>query len=277
MKIKIIIVVGTRPEIIKLALLIKLISKDSSFSLTFVHSGQHYDENLSSNLFKDLELPEPDVNIGIGSGNHGYQTATLLKHIEKLILSKEPDLVIAQGDTNTVLATSLATRKQNKVFMHLEAGIRSFDKRMPEEINRIITGVCSNFHLAPTKRAATNLLFENIPRDSIFIVGNTIVDSVMQVQDIAIKKSNIFQELKIKKDLPIVLGTLHRPSNVDNKKKLQSFIEKIIELKQYRFIFPIHPRTKKNMESYGLIDIIKKESHILITDPLSYLDFFKGK
>ncbi|MEE9379446.1 MAG: UDP-N-acetylglucosamine 2-epimerase (non-hydrolyzing), partial [Candidatus Lokiarchaeia archaeon] len=217
MVIKIAIIAGTRPELIKLAPLIKLIVKNKEFNLILIHSGQHYDRNLSSAFFEDLELPNPNVNIEVGSGTHAYQTGFLIQEIEKIILETRPDVVLAQGDTNTVLASSLATRKLNKCFMHLEAGIRSFDKRMPEEVNRIVTGMCSMYHLAPTERAGLNLLFEGVDRESIFIVGNTIVDSVFQTKELAENKSKIFEDLDVKNNFPIILITLHRPANVDNQ------------------------------------------------------------
>lgn len=275
MNIKIAIIAGTRPELIKLAPLIKLIKKDPTFSLLFVFSGQHYDYNLVTKFLTDLELPQPDINIQVGSGTHGYQKGTLLIEIEKLIIKHDPDVVIAQGDTNTVFASALATRKLNKCFMHLEAGIRSFDKRMPEEINRILTGSCSMYHLVPTERAALNLMFEGINRKSIFIVGNTIVDTVLQTKEIAQIKSEIFEELKIDDKLPIVLITLHRPANVDNKKNLLIFFNTLLELNDFQFIFPVHPRTRKNIEKFNLLNKIEKSSNILLTNPLGYLDFFK--
>ena len=185
MSIKTAIIAGTRPEFIKLAPLIKIINKDPDFDLIFINSGQHYDFELNNKIIEDLEIPYPKINVNVGSGTHGYQIGTLLIEIEKILIKYDPNLVIAQGDTNTVVASAIATRKLNKCFFHLEAGIRSFDNRMPEEINRIITGKCSMYHFAPTERAALNLLFEGVDSESIFIVGNTIVDTLLQTKEIA--------------------------------------------------------------------------------------------
>lgn len=273
MPIKVIIIAGTRPEFIKLAPLIKLMEKDQEFTLLFIDSGQHYDYNLNKKIMNDLELTSPKININVGSGTHGYQIGMMIIEIEKILKKHNPDIVIAQGDTNTVIATALATRKINKCFMHLEAGIRSFDKRMPEEVNRILTGECSMYHLAPTERAALNLLFEGIDRKSIFIVGNTIVDAVLQTKEIAHSKSKIFDELNIKNEHPLVLITLHRPANVDNKNNLELFVNTLINLTDFQFIFPIHPRTKNNLKKFNLLRKIEKAENIIHTNPLGYLDF----
>ncbi len=275
MPIKIAIIAGTRPELIKLSPLLKSISKDPDFSLLFIHAGQHYDFNMSKIFLDNLNLPLPNINIECGSGSHGYQTGTLLIEIEKILLEYEPDIVLAEGDTNTVLASALATRKINKCFMHLEAGIRSFDKKMPEEINRILTASCTMYHLVPTERAAFNLLFEGIDPMSIFVVGNTIVDAVLQNKNIALSKSKIFEILKIKLDKPIVLITLHRPANVDNRNSLNLFVNMLIELQDFQFIFPIHPRTKNNLKIFNLLSKLQKSPNVLISEPLGYLDFFK--
>ncbi len=275
MLIKIAIIVGTRPELIKLAPIIKLIEKDTELSLLFIHTGQHYDYNMSDIFIKTLNLPEPKINIGISSGSYNYQIGKLLIEIEKVLLKYLPDVVIAQGDTNTVVASALSCQKCNICFIHLEAGLRSFDKNMPEEVNRILTGACSMYHLVPTERAALNLLFEGIDRKSIFIVGNTIVDIVFQIKDIAESKSNILEKLKLSYNLPIVLITLHRPANVDYKESLESFLNTIINLKDFQFIFPIHHRTKKNLKEFNLYEKLDKTPHILLIDPLNYLDFLK--
>lgn len=275
MRIKIAIIAGTRPELIKLAPLIKLLHKDEDIDLLFLFSGQHYDYNLFTTFLNDLELPQPDINIKVGSGTHGYQEGTLIIEIEKILIEYAPDVVIAQGDTNTVFASALSTRKLNKCFMHLEAGIRSFDKRMPEEINRILTGACSMYHLVPTERAALNLLFESIDRESIYIVGNTIVDTVLQTKELAEKKSQIFTKLKINRNKPIILITLHRPANVDHRESLTIFFNKLKELNQFQFIFPLHPRTKKSLEVFGMLGEIEKFPNLILTEPLGYLDFFK--
>lgn len=275
MPIKIMIIAGTRPELIKLAPLVKLIEKDQNLSLIFIYSGQHYDKNLFTNFITDLELPQPSIDIHVGSGTHGYQIGSSIIKIEKIILKYNPDVVISEGDTNTVLASALATRKLDKCFMHLEAGIRSFDKRMPEEVNRILTGVCTMYHLAPTERAALNLIFEGIDRKSIYIVGNTIVDTILQNKNLAESKSKILDNLNIEKNKPIVLITLHRPVNVDIEENLKLFCNTIIELKDFQFIFPAHPRTLKNLKKFKLLTKLENATNFLITEPLGYLNFLK--
>lgn len=275
MPIKVIIIAGTRPELIKLAPLLKLISKDPEFSLLFIHAGQHYDYEMSKIFLDDLNLPSPNINIECGSGTHGYQTGTLIIEIERIILKFEPDVILAEGDTNTVLASAIAAGKLNKIFMHLEAGIRSFEKRMPEEINRMLIGSSAVYHLAPTDRAAINLLFEGIDPKSIFILGNTIVDAVLQNRKISKTKSKIIEILKINTNKPIVLITLHRPTNVDNKNSLQLIFNTLTELQDFQFVFPIHPRTKKTLNKFDLLTQLEKSSNFIISEPLGYLDFLK--
>lgn len=275
MTIKILIIAGTRPELIKLSPLIKLIQKEREFEFLFIFSGQHYDYNLFMKFLIDLELPAPNFNIKVGSGTHGYQVGTIVCEIEKIVQEFNPDVVIAEGDTNTVLASALATRKLNKCFMHLEAGIRSFDEKMPEEINRIITGVCSMFHLAPTEQAAINLLYEGTLPEKIFVVGNTIVDAVYEVKKMVSSKSQILNSLNFDKTSPLVLVTLHRPSNVDNVEKIKSIVHTLTSLNNFNFIFPIHPRTRKNLETFGLLEKLIEQSHILVIDPVGYLDMIE--
>ena len=273
MPIKTTIIAGTRPEFIKLAPLIKAIGNDPDFDLLFIQSGQHYDFQLNKRIIEDLDIPYPTININDGSGTHGYQISTIMIEIEKIIKKNDTDVIIAQGDTNTVIASAIATRKLNKCFIHLEAGIRSFDKKMPEEINRIITGTCSMYHLAPTERAAVNLLFEGIDREKIFIVGNTIVDVILQTKNTALSQSKIFEELEISKKDSIVLITLHRPENVDNKINLELLINTLLELTDFQFYFPVHPRTKNSLENFKLLHKINEAKNIIITNPLGYLDF----
>ncbi|MFW9987566.1 MAG: non-hydrolyzing UDP-N-acetylglucosamine 2-epimerase [Candidatus Odinarchaeota archaeon] len=275
MSIKIAIVAGTRPEFIKLAPILKLIELDPELTLVFIHTGQHYDYEMSKVFLKNLNLPTPHFNIEVKSGTHNYQIGTLLTEIENLIEKEKPDVIIAEGDTNTVIATALSSIKSNSCFMHLEAGIRSFDKRMPEEINRILTGACAMYHLVPTERAAINLAFEGIERDKIFIVGNTIVDAVTQIKEIAEKKSSILEDLNIYEEKPIVLITLHRPANVDHRESLELLINAISEMDNFNFIFPIHPRTRKNLIKFKLWSKLEEVSNIRITKSLGYLDFLK--
>lgn len=272
-KIKVLVIAGTRPEIIKLGPMIKLLSKEPEFSLIFMYSGQHYDKNLYHDIINDMKIIHPHQNIEVGSGSHGYQIGYLIQKIEEQLNEIDPNIVIAQGDTNTTLAAALASEKANKLFMHLEAGIRSFDKTMPEEINRMLIANCTKYHLAPTERAGINLLFEGIHRKSIFIVGNTIVDAINMYITLAEKKSKIFKKLGIKDLEKIILVTLHRPSNVDNRDFLLGFIKTVKTLKDYKFIFPIHPRTMKNLKRFGIQQRFENIFNIILIPPIKYLDF----
>jgi UDP-N-acetylglucosamine 2-epimerase (non-hydrolysing) len=266
---KITIVLGTRPEIIKMSPLIRLFER-KNIEYFVIHSNQHYSKNMDNIFFEELHLPQPKYNLGIGSAEHGNQTGRMLMKIEEILLKERPTVVLSQGDTNTVLAGILAAAKQNIPTGHVEAGLRSYDRRMPEEKNRIICDVLSDFLFAPTKTQENILQNEGIPNEKIFVVGNTIVDAVLQHTQIAQKKSTILQHLKlISKEF--VLLTAHRALNVDSKQALQrlvTLIDSIPKLTGHPVIYPIHPRTKAKLEQYNL-----QIHNAIITEPLGYTDF----
>lgn len=272
--IKVMIITGTRPEIIKISILLRLIKKSNKFQLIYVHSGQHYDDNVFSIFLKTLELPSPNYNINVGSAPNCVQTGKMLIELDKIINNENPNIILAQGDTNTVLATALSAFKNQIVFGHIEAGIRSYDMRMPEEINRILTGACTLLHFAPTPRAVLNLLNEGVFPERIFLVGNTIVDVVHANLNIALKKSNIEKKLNLKKNRKFILLTAHRPSNVDNKECFSNIINALISLPEIKIIYPIHPRSLKNLKKFGLKEKIKNKN-IQLIEPLGYIDFLK--
>jgi UDP-N-acetylglucosamine 2-epimerase (non-hydrolysing) len=274
-KIKIMVVTGTRPELIKVCVLLKLLKTDPDIDLVFVHSGQHYDDKMFSIFITDLKLPDPDYNINIGSHPNSVQTGKMLISLYDVISKEKPNIIIAQGDTNTVFAAALTAFKNNITFAHLEAGIRSFDMRMPEEVNRMLTGVCSMFNFAPTERAVQNLLNEGIFPNRIYLVGNTVVDAIKENLKIAQNKSQIEKELKITSDQKIILLTTHRPSNVDNKKSLDNIINPLLELENCRIIFPAHPRTLKKITEFGLLKKITAKKNFELISPLGYFDFIK--
>jgi len=267
---KIAIIIGTRPEIIKMAPLLEKI-ENMGLNNILVHMGQHYDHEMSEQFFLDLELKKPDYNIGVGSDTHGKQTATMIKSIEEILLNENPDFVMVQGDTNTVLAGALAASKLHIAVGHVEAGLRSYDKTMPEEINRQIADICSSMFFVPTEESALNLLFENINPHDIFITGNTIVDACVRHLKIAEQKSDILSKLEVSGD--ILTLTMHRAENVDNPDRLRNIIEALIQLDNITVVFPVHPRTVKTLKKFGFYSKLEIQPHIKLTKPLGYLDF----
>lgn len=272
---KIAIVLGTRPEIIKMASIIdEIIKKD--IELVLIHTGQHYNKEMSENFFKDLEIPAPHYNIHIGSGPHGKQTGLMMQGIEEVLMDENPDIVLVQGDTNAVLAGSLAASKLHIAVGHIEAGLRSFDLTMPEEINRKTCDICSLMYFIPTEQSAINLLTENISRKKLFITGNTIVDACFRHLKIAEKRG--IEDLSLKKlDVEnidnVITLTMHRAENVDDENRLNNIINALSDLKETNIIFPIHPRTRKNLKYFGLWDKLNEINHVHIINPLNYLDF----
>lgn len=274
---KIAIVLGTRPEIIKMASVIDEVKKRGQ-ELLLIHTGQHYDKEMSENFFIDLELPLPNYNIHVGSGSHGKQTGKMMDGIEEVLLKEKPDILLVQGDTNAVLAGALVASKLHIPVGHVEAGLRSFDETMPEEINRLAADVCSKLYFVPTEESAINLIMEGISRKKIFITGNTVVDACFRNLKIAEsrpidKYDKSLADLDIDNMENIVTLTMHRAENVDIKERLENIIGALAELSDMNIIFPIHPRTKKMMENYDLFDTLNNMSHVHIIKPVGYLDF----
>ena len=272
---KIATILGTRPEIIKMAPIIDEISK-RGINQVVLHTGQHYDEEMSDAFFKDLEIPTPDYNIHVGSGTHGKQTGLMMKGIEEILLDEKPDIVLVQGDTNAVLAGALVASKLHIAVGHVEAGLRSFDMTMPEEINRRAADVCSIMYFIPTEESAINLLAEGFSRKNLFITGNTVVDACFRHLEIAKKRGfeeESLKELGIENMDNILTLTMHRAENVDDKQRVTNIIEALIELDDMNIIFPIHPRTKNTLVNFGLFDELNNLSHVHIIKPLGYLDF----
>lgn len=267
---KIGIILGTRPEIIKLAPLIKkFVGNNQNYFL--LHTGQHYSYNLDEIFFKQLNLPNVDYNLGIGSGDHGYQTGNMLIGIEKVLKKEQPDMIIIQGDTNSVLAGAIVSSKMRISIGHVEAGLRSYDRSMPEEINRIIADHCSDYLFAPTKQSKKILINEGIPFQKIHLTGNTIVD-VLQENLHSINENLILEELKLESD-QYFLSTVHRQENVDNLQNFYSIItglKRIYQSYNIPIIFPIHPRSRKMLEKYKL-----DTTGINLISPLDYLSFLK--
>ena len=269
---KIINVVGTRPNFIKIAPLIDEMRNHDEITQLLVHTGQHYDKEMSKFFFDDLGIPKPDINLGIGSVSDVEQTARIMLEFEKILLKEKPDLVVVVGDVNSTLAAALTAVKRGIKVAHVESGLRSFDRTMPEEFNRILTDHVADFLFITEESANKNLLNEGIGKNKIFFVGNVMIDSLLRHMEKA-KQSKILSKLKLEKNNYAVL-TLHRPSNVDSRESLEHVLEILNEIqKKIKIVFPVHPRTLKNIENFGLAEIIKKQKNIILTGPVGYLDF----
>ena len=270
MEIMIAIVMGTRPEIIKMSPIVRA-CQSKSLDFFILHTGQHYSYSMDRVFFEDLELPEPKHNLEVGSGSHGEQTGKIIPGVEKILLKEGASLVLVQGDTNTVLGAALAASKLGIKIGHVEAGIRSFDRSMPEETNRILADHISDYLFAPTKGAKRNLANEGI-RKGVYVTGNTIVDAVRQNLVYAERKSKVLEELR-KAKKGYVLATAHRQENVDNAKRLKGIIDGLRAVGQNMslpVIFPAHPRTQNRIKEF-CIDV----SGISIIDPIGYLEFLQ--
>jgi len=263
-------VVGARPNFMKIAPLYEEI-KSRGGSQILVHTGQHYDENMSKIFFEDLSMPEPDVYFGIGSGSHASQTARIMLEFEKTMLDTNPELVVVVGDVNSTLACSLVCAKMGIPIAHVESGLRSFDRTMPEEINRILTDSISDFLFTPSIDANENLLNEGVDPGKIHFVGNIMIDSLLRSVEKS-NKSTIMKEFGLETNGFGIL-TLHRPSNVDSPDSLLDLVESACLASDYsQIIFPVHPRTMKLLENEKLANLIKS-SNLTLCEPLGYLDF----
>ena len=272
---KIATILGTRPEIIKMAPIIDEIS-NRGINQIVLHTGQHYDKEMSDNFFRDLEIPTPDYNIHVGSGSHGKQTGRMMEGIEEVLVNEKPDIVLVQGDTNAVLAGALVASKLHIAVGHVEAGLRSFDMTMPEELNRRAADVTSSMYFIPTEESAINLLAEGYSHENLFITGNTVVDACYRHLEIAKKRGfeeKSLADLDIDNMDNILTLTMHRAENVDVKERVASIIEALKELTDMNIIFPIHPRTKNTLENFGLFDELNSQEHVHIVKPVGYLDF----
>lgn len=265
------VVLGTRPEIIKMAPVIRA-CQDAGLDYSVVHTGQHYSYEMDRIFFDELELPQPEFNLDVGSGSHAEQTGKIMMGTELVFLKKSPDIVLVQGDTNTVMAAALAAVKLHIPVGHVEAGLRSFDREMPEEINRIVADHIAGYLFAPTTLSRDYLCNEGIDEKKIFVTGNTIVDAVYQNREIAFKKSSAILEGDLAQK-GYFLVTAHRSENVDNKAHLAAIIASLTELKRtydLPVIFPMHPRTQKMMKEFGI-----NSRGLIITQPIGYLEFLK--
>lgn len=280
--IRLLSVVGARPNFMKIAPIAAELKKFADVEHCLVHSGQHYDELLSGNFFTDLGLPLPDVNLQTGSGSHAVQTAEIMKRIEPVLIDYRPNMVLVVGDVNSTLAAALTAAKLGIGVAHIEAGLRSFDMSMPEEINRKLTDAISTLLFVTERSGIENLRREGVPAEKIFLVGNVMIDCLLRHRDLA-RRSTILDQLKLRQNgsgyRPYIVLTLHRPSNVDDPKTLQGILSAVSALAaDFPVFFPIHPRTLKNIEGFGLQRYLAdgetaKGAGIIALDPLGYLDF----
>lgn len=268
---KIISVVGARPNFMKIAPLHRAFKKYSdSIQHLICHTGQHYDEKMSKVFFEDLELPKPDFYLGVGSGSHAEQTAAVMVKFEKILLEEKPDMILVVGDVNSTIACSLTASKLHIKIVHVEAGLRSGDRQMPEEINRVLTDSISDMLFVTEKSGMENLKREGISDGKVFFTGNVMIDSLAYFKP-KVVNSTILKDFELTPQ-KYVLVTLHRPSNVDSKDQLIKLIDVLNSVAEKRkVLFPIHPRTMKNLTDFGLMEKINK--NLILTEPIGYLDF----
>ncbi|WP_226479957.1 non-hydrolyzing UDP-N-acetylglucosamine 2-epimerase [Natrinema amylolyticum] len=264
------IVLGTRPEIIKLAPVIRE-CQERSIPYTVIHTGQHYSESLTDVFFSELGLPEPEYELAVGSGSHGQQTGEMIIGIEEALLEAEPDTVLVQGDTNSVLAGAIATSKLPIDLGHVEAGLRSHDRTMPEERNRIVADHTSEYLFAPTDQARRALCDEGVPDEWIYVTGNTVVDAVEQNKSVALERTAIFDEHDLTRG-EFCLLTAHRAETVDDEERFASLLEgasRVADALEMEIIYPIHPRAANAVEEFDL----EIPDGVRTIEPQKYLDF----
>ncbi|MFO0691461.1 MAG: UDP-N-acetylglucosamine 2-epimerase (non-hydrolyzing) [Myxococcota bacterium] len=270
-RIRLLAVAGARPNFMKIAPLMKELARRSDrFEPILVHTGQHYDQAMSESFFRDLGIPEPDVNLGVGSGSHGEQTAQVLVAIEKLLVERKPDVVLVVGDVNSTIAATLAAVKLHVPVAHVESGLRSWDRAMPEEINRVLTDAVSEWLFTTEPSAETNLLREGVPREKIHFVGNVMIDTLMAHREHA-RRLDTLERLGLSPRGYAVL-TLHRPSNVDSPDHLRRLFGVLSRLgDRIPVVFPVHPRTRGVIEK----NLQGERINLRMTEPLGYLEFLR--
>jgi len=276
-KVKLILVVGARPNFMKIAPVISAIRKHNDLGdnieieFVLVHTGQHYDLRMSDSFFQDLQIPAPDINLEVGSGSHAVQTAEVMIRFEKVCLQERPDWVVVVGDVNSTMACTLVAAKLMIKVAHIEAGLRSFDRTMPEEINRLVTDALADLLLTPSEDADQNLFGEGVSGEKIKRVGNVMIDSlVLNLERARALKPYAEYGMKEKN---YVFITLHRPSNVDDKNSLTGIMKQLMNLaEKVPVIFPVHPRTEKNLVQFGLMPMSNKESNLKLCEPVGYFE-----
>jgi UDP-N-acetylglucosamine 2-epimerase (non-hydrolysing) len=272
--VKIVNVVGARPNLMKVAPLMEAFAARPEIEALLVHTGQHYDANMSDLFFRQLGIPEPDLNLGVGSGSHAVQTAEIMKGFEPVLLEHRPDAVLVVGDVNSTIACGLVAVKLGIQLVHVEAGLRSFDRSMPEEINRILTDAISDLLFCTEESGPKNLRREGIADAKIHLVGNVMIDTLMKHRARA-EASGILRELGLEPSGYAVL-TLHRPSNVDDPEALAGILGALEEVaRDMPLVFPAHPRTREKLRTFGLDGRLARLPGLRMIDPAGYLDFLK--
>jgi len=265
---KILTVVGARPQFIKVAPVSKALKELNGYQEVTVHTGQHYDKTMSAIFFNELDIPSPNYNLEVGSGSHGFQTAEIMRLLEPVLISEKPDLVLIYGDTNSTLAAAVTSVKLKMPIAHVEAGLRSFNREMPEEVNRVIADHLSTMLFCPTSTAVHNLEKEGITKN-VFNTGDVMYDLVIQFSQKAEKKSHILYDLGLKKK-EYILATIHRAENTDRRERLFNIFSALKELAQEMVVvIPLHPRTRKMLRQYGLEDHVRR---IIVIEPVGFLD-----
>ncbi|MFP4054312.1 MAG: non-hydrolyzing UDP-N-acetylglucosamine 2-epimerase, partial [Phycisphaerae bacterium] len=271
---KIINVAGARPNFMKIAPLMEAFAAAGGVEPILVHTGQHYDEKMSDLFFRQLGIPEPDVNLGVGSGSHAVQTAEVMKAFEPVVLEQRPDAVLVVGDVNSTIACGLVASKLHVPLVHVEAGLRSGDRRMPEEINRILTDAISDVLFCTEPAGVENLRAEGVPVERIHFVGNVMIDTLLRNRSKA-EESTILQDIGLEAGGYAAL-TMHRPSNVDDPEILSALLGVLDEIqRELPIVFPAHPRTKNNLGRFGLSGRVEAMENLRIIEPVGYLDFLK--
>jgi len=267
------LILGTRPQIIKSAPIIHAASKCLEMQIDIVHTGQHYDYEMSKRFFDEMNLPEPVTNLGVGSGPHGWQTGEMVMRIERCLQSLKPNTVIVPGDTNSTLAGALAAVKIHLEVAHVEAGARSYDMRMPEEINRRLTDHCADLLFAVTENCMKNLKNEGIATNWIHQTGDTMYDALLQHLPYA-NKDSILEKIGLEGQEYAVL-TIHRPENTDSHENLTNIVEAMMSLDELKIVFPVHPRTRDKLSEAGLLKKLEKNRNIILIPPAKYHEMLK--
>jgi UDP-N-acetylglucosamine 2-epimerase (non-hydrolysing) len=267
---KILVICGARPNFMKIAPIMWDIRRRGGIDSFLVHTGQHYDAKMSELFFEQLRIPRPDIDLGVGSGSHAVQTAEVMKRIEPVIIEQKPDLLLVVGDVNSTIACALAAVKLGVPVAHVEAGLRSFDRTMPEEINRILTDAISRWLFVSERSGIENLKREGVPDDRIFFVGNVMIDTLLATRELA-ERSKVLDEMHLAPGRFAVL-TLHRPSNVDHPEVLDGILGALQGLtNSMPIVFPVHPRTRKALSGRAT----GTAANLRLVDPLGYLEFMK--
>jgi len=273
-KLKLINIVGARPNFMKIAPLMEAYRHFPGIQPMLVHTGQHYDEKMSDLFFRQLRIPEPDINLGVGGGSHAAQTAAIMTAFEAVMLEHRPDAVLVVGDVNSTVACGIVAVKLGARLIHVEAGLRSFDRTMPEEINRMLTDSISDLLFCSEQSGVDNLLREGHGPEKIVLAGNVMIDCLLEHRALA-DSCNVLETLGLR-EKQYAVATLHRPSNVDDPGNLRDILEALEHVQQrLHVVFPVHPRTRKNIAQFGLQPKVDAMRNLRLAEPLGYLEFLK--